>query len=680
MRSSIITRAQRLTEGDLQSSKSPPLLASVALRARVSLSPSLPFSLARTAPQPIRTRTVPLAVFLFLVVSLLATTAVAQHRYAIPGYHVIFDDFDYDAAGYPDTTGTRQLFGENPWLDRNGEAGYTGYAWYYYNWRWQNEGKTIHPSARIEMDTRSPHSVKLVASEGYTREFLQKNEVPLQLQSGFVHEQGTWVVSAKFADLEVIPYFTQAFWLISPMVTSERHGGVKSWSELNFEWQNWFAVLSQPGTNAWNTDLSDDAWAPENQWVERRGYAGAVFPDGQIPSSQRRTYMANGVRMYDLEKGLLNTGETAGGIPLRNSRLPDAETFTCYQSVDGRLIDITDPVACMDFILKDGAGNPNPWVTLLIQYDSRLARYALLVPAAQGEDYVYMESSVPLNRRSLPLLVNLGMHTPNEVIVLGDGENATFEIGWFYYSPSTDIDHWDVLDDVRAFRERGWSRVNLDAESLTAPDPLPWQIRSLRTPTSEDPGWIVDTTIRGTNRVEVQWNYRTRTGPDELFSDWSGWQSRGFRFELDAPVYQIELDVRAKDHNAPEIGDRRFWADVLCTRHTYATGVTSLCEGGLIEDSHRSLEQVPHSYVLDTNYPNPFHTATTIRFGLPFKTDVTLSIYDVLGRHVTRLVDQTLGGGYYSVTWDASNLPAGTYFYQLEAGGFVRTNAMILIR
>ena len=138
--------------------------------------------------------------------------------------------------------------------------------------------------------------------------------------------------------------------------------------------------------------------------------------------------------------------------------------------------------------------------------------------------------------------------------------------------------------------------------------------------------------------------------------------------------------MRAKDHNAPEIGDRRFWADVLCTRYTYATGVTSLCEGGLIEDSHRSLEQVPHSYVLDTNYPNPFHAATTIRFGLPSKTDVTLSIYDVLGRRLTPLIDQPLSGGYYSVTWDASDLPAGTYFYQLEAGGFVMTKPMILIR
>lgn len=623
-------------------------------------------------------RTAARAAFLPLVAALLTTTAPAQHRTALPDYHVIFDDFDYAAPGYPDTMGAGMLFGENAWRDRNGDDGYTGYAWYYYNWRWQNEGKTVHPSARFAVDTRPPYSVRLIASEGYTREFLLKNEVPMQFQSGFVHEQGTWVVGARFADLEAIPYFTQAFWVISPMATSERHG-VRSWSELNFEWQNWFSVLSQPGTHAWNTDLSDDVWAAEDEWVERRGYEGAVFPNGQVPSPHRRTYMANGVRMYDLEKGVFNTGETAGGLPLRNTRLPGAKTFTCYQSIDGRLIDITDPVACMDFILIDGAGNANPWVTLLIQYDSRRARYALLAPS-QGAGYVFMESSVLLNRRSLPLLVNLGMHTPNEVIALSEGEEVTFEIDWFYFSPSTDLDPQDVLDDVQAFRERGWPRVNLDAELLAAPRAFPWRIRSVRTPTPEDPAWIVDTTIRRTTGVEVQWNYRTKRGPDDLFSNWSGWQSRDFRFELDASVYQIELDVRAKDHNAPEIGGRRFWADVLCMRYTVATGATSPCEGGVIEDSNRSLEQIPHSLVLHPNYPNPLRDATTIRFGLPTRADVTLSIYDVLGRRLANLLDQSLGGGYYSVTWDAADLPAGTYFYQLKAGNFIRTKSMILVR
>ena len=611
------------------------------------------------------------ALLLFLGV-FSAATAAAQDASAIPPYQVVFDDFDYDATGYPDTLGIgiSKLFGKNGWLDRNGEAAYTGHAWYYFNWRWQNEGKTIHPSARFEINTHAPYSIRLTASEGYTRVFFPRDRVPIQIQSGFAHEHGTWMLSTRFDDLEAIPYFTQAFWLISPMATSPERSGVETWGEFNFEWQNWFAVLAQPGTNAWNTDLSDDAWAPSNKWVERQGYTGTVFPDGRIPSPQRRTYMANGMRMYDTVRGVLDTGETAGGIPLRNTRLSDAEPFSCYTSVQGVVVDIDDPVACMGFVLRDLEGKANPWVHLMIQYDGRVARYALLALTG-SEDHVYRESRVILNRRSLPLTANLGMHTPNDLIVLGEGEGATFEMDWFYYSPVTDLDPWDVLADVKAFRERDWSRVNLDGDSLEAPHPFPWKIRAVRPPTAYDPGWIVDTTIRGTNGIEVQWNYRTRNGPDELFSNWSGWRKGGFRFEL---------DVRAKDHNATDIGGLRFFADARCTRYNYVTGATSLCEGGLIEASPRSNEQIPRAVVLDGNYPNPFPATTTIRFGLVTKVDVTLIVYDALGRPVARLVDRELGGGFYSITWDASNLPSGTYFYRLIAGRFSTTKTLTVVR
>ena len=237
-----------------------------------------------------------------------------------------------------------------------------------------------------------------------------------------------------------------------------------------------------------------------------------------------------------------------------------------------------------------------------------------------------------------------------------------------------------MLDDVNAFRQRGWARVNLDAASLQAPHPFPWKIRAVRPPTASDTGWIVDTTIRGTNGVEVQWNYRTRNGPDELFSNWSGWRRGGFRFELDAPVYEIELDVRAKDHNASDIGGLRFFADAHCTRFNYITGATALCEGGLVEASPRSNEQIPLDYGLDGNYPNPFPNTTTIRFGLRTKVDVTLIVYDILGRPVARLLDREMGGGFYSIKWDASNLPSGTYFYRLNAGRFSTTKTMTVVR
>jgi len=89
---------------------------------------------------------------------------------------------------------------------------------------------------------------------------------------------------------------------------------------------------------------------------------------------------------------------------------------------------------------------------------------------------------------------------------------------------------------------------------------------------------------------------------------------------------------------------------------------------------------VPHQYVLEGNYPNPFNVHTTIRFGLPESAQVRLVVFDVLGREVRVLLDGTREAGTHEVTFDASDLPSGTYLYRLETprGSFVR--AMLLAK
>jgi hypothetical protein len=73
---------------------------------------------------------------------------------------------------------------------------------------------------------------------------------------------------------------------------------------------------------------------------------------------------------------------------------------------------------------------------------------------------------------------------------------------------------------------------------------------------------------------------------------------------------------------------------------------------------------VPTNYALLGNYPNPFNPQTTIRFGLPEAADVSLIVYDMLGREVKVLVHGTVTAGMHEARFDASSLPSGSYIYQ----------------
>ncbi len=91
-------------------------------------------------------------------------------------------------------------------------------------------------------------------------------------------------------------------------------------------------------------------------------------------------------------------------------------------------------------------------------------------------------------------------------------------------------------------------------------------------------------------------------------------------------------------------------------------------------------EIVPVAFALEQNYPNPFNPTTVIKYSVPESNLVNLKIYDVLGRVVTTLVNETKSSGNYSITFDAANLPSGIYFYSLEIGGQRATKKMVLLR
>ena len=94
----------------------------------------------------------------------------------------------------------------------------------------------------------------------------------------------------------------------------------------------------------------------------------------------------------------------------------------------------------------------------------------------------------------------------------------------------------------------------------------------------------------------------------------------------------------------------------------------------------KSEDVIAKDYSLFQNYPNPFNPSTTIEFDLPKTSEVTLKVFNILGEEVASLVSDRLSAGSYSYEWDASKLASGVYLYRLQAGDYVETRKMVLMR
>jgi CubicO group peptidase (beta-lactamase class C family) len=104
-------------------------------------------------------------------------------------------------------------------------------------------------------------------------------------------------------------------------------------------------------------------------------------------------------------------------------------------------------------------------------------------------------------------------------------------------------------------------------------------------------------------------------------------------------------------------------------------------------DDKFSGNHLPFQYYLSPNYPNPFNPGTKIKYSVPQSSNVILKIFDVLGNEIETLVNQEKPSGTYEVTWNATNLPSGVYFYRIQSGPstgsgqvFIETKKMILLK
>ncbi len=101
--------------------------------------------------------------------------------------------------------------------------------------------------------------------------------------------------------------------------------------------------------------------------------------------------------------------------------------------------------------------------------------------------------------------------------------------------------------------------------------------------------------------------------------------------------------------------------------------------GGIVS-VEEEFDEIPTAYNLSQNYPNPFNSSSVIRYSVPQSSKVVIKVFDILGREIETLVNEEKPVGSYEVEFDATALPSGIYFYRLQAGDFVETKKMVLMK
>jgi len=132
------------------------------------------------------------------------------------------------------------------------------------------------------------------------------------------------------------------------------------------------------------------------------------------------------------------------------------------------------------------------------------------------------------------------------------------------------------------------------------------------------------------------------------------------------------------------LGSKTVWALTVFDSYLFAgdtrSGVWRRPMAEMVTSVQTTSSDLPAHFSLDQNYPNPFNPTTTISFEIPFKSFVSLRVFDTFGRQIFVLVSESLDPGTYRQRWNASGLASGIYFYRLQASGFTTTKKFVLLR
>lgn len=306
--------------------------------------------------------------------------------------------------------------------------------------------------------------------------------------------------------------------------------------------------------------------------------------------------------------------------------------------------------------------------------------------------FSYQHDIRRLSNGDITLMDNGNMHTPQfsrAVEYKLDEVNKTATLVWqFRHDP-------DVYDSYMGNVQRlangntiiGWGGAETPAVTEVRPDgstalemtfpyadeQLALSYRAFRFPFLFITSPTANDTARAGDTTTFRWN---SSGVDSVEIDYStdvgnSWSNVAVNYPAGADSIVFSVP--------PQIGSslqfRVIQSDLVDSGVTFFSGNISVVGGAT--DTKQTAN--PYSYSLSNNYPNPFNPSTTINYEIAANSFVTLKVYDVLGRGVATLVNETESPGQYSVKFDGSKFASGVYFYRLaSSSGFVQVKKMVL--